>query len=81
MFNHKYHSVFTLCVAGLLLSIFSPRKMRQYYPTEFCRDGRVKRYLFSKHSWVLAEEREAERKERLAAIERGRKIAEEMEKK
>jgi len=52
MLNHKYRWMFTLCLAGLWLSIFSPKRMRDYYPSAFSVGKKVKYYCFSKHYWL-----------------------------
>jgi len=52
----RYRSLFSLCFAGVLLSIFCPKLMKQYYPTEFCRDNKVVYYLFAKHTWLEGKE-------------------------
>jgi hypothetical protein len=44
MINHKYHSLLGICIAGILLAIFAPRKMRDYYPTVFCGIAAAERY-------------------------------------
>lgn len=53
MINRKYHSLFTLCLAGMWLSIVAPRLMQQYYPTEFCYGQKTKYYCFTRHTWLL----------------------------
>ena len=67
MINHKYRHLFTFCLAGLILSIFSPGKIRQCYPTVSCQPvfNRVDYWRFTKHSWVLAAEVEAARAKKL----------------
>jgi hypothetical protein len=51
----KYKSMLGLCLAGVILSIFAPRRMRKYYPTVYCVDKKVKYYLFAKHTWLMKE--------------------------
>lgn len=55
MINHKYRSIFTICLAGLILSIFCPRVMRDYFPTAWSQNSKVNYYCFCKHYWILNE--------------------------
>jgi hypothetical protein len=71
MIKHKYKHLFTLGLACLILSIFAPRRMRNYYPTVHCeQEGAgevllghyvmpaptVAYYCFAKHTWLLTKE-------------------------
>jgi hypothetical protein len=50
MINKKYKHMFTFFLAGLVLSIFAWRTMRDYYPTVHCDVRVVQYYCFAKHT-------------------------------
>jgi hypothetical protein len=54
MTKHKYHSLLLFHLAGILLAVFSPRRMRCYYPSCFCApySETVEYYCFSRHNWI-----------------------------
>jgi hypothetical protein len=50
--NRKYKSALIFYLSGLFLTVFSPVKMRSYYPSCFAQNGTVKFYDFELHYWL-----------------------------
>ena len=56
MLTRKYHSLFTLSLAMLWLSVFAPKSIKDRYPTPVSSNAgegwHVDYFIFAKHTWL-----------------------------